>query len=373
MVERRLKSGQIAYYWTPRRKDLDSGFTIKGEALGIDYGSAIARAEVLNRHLDAWRQGKRGAKDLDKGTRFGTLKWLFARYIGSAAFERVSERTRPVYLRGLRQLEEVPTKDGRRVGDLAVQAISPRAADKIYTALLVGPRGRRARQAEISINVARRAWDVVHRLYPKTVLFENPFRGVMKVGGGKHKVAATRGEVYALAQALRACGHPHLGAAALICFEWLQRPENVIAGMIAWADRPSEHPRHVRIFHHKTGETVLQPLEENGRLLYPELEAYLARLPRLGPAIVMNPGQRGPAPLYGMLYARARVRKGKGGGRIARPRYARYVPAWGDDRTWRCRASRARRYGALRPPHTGGGKAVHQADGTPADACRREA
>jgi hypothetical protein len=34
----------------------------------------------------------------------------------------------PVYLRGLRQLEQVPTKDGRRVGDLAVQAISPRAA-----------------------------------------------------------------------------------------------------------------------------------------------------------------------------------------------------------------------------------------------------
>jgi hypothetical protein len=56
---------------------------------------------------------------------------------------------------------------------------------------------------------------------------------------------------------------------------WGKRPENVIAGMIAWADyRPSEHPRHVRIFHHKTGETVLQPLEENGRLLYPILHSY---------------------------------------------------------------------------------------------------
>lgn len=36
MVERRLKGGRIAYYyWTPRRKDLDKGFEITGEALGM--------------------------------------------------------------------------------------------------------------------------------------------------------------------------------------------------------------------------------------------------------------------------------------------------------------------------------------------------
>jgi hypothetical protein len=55
-------------------------------------------------------------------------------------------------------------------------------------------------------------------------------------------------------------GEPHLGAAALICFEWLQRPENVLTGKITWPDyRSGEHPNHVRIFHHKTDEVVLQP------------------------------------------------------------------------------------------------------------------
>jgi hypothetical protein len=120
-VERRLKGGRVAYYWTPRRRDLDKGFGIAGEALGDDYAAAIARAEMLNGHLDAWRQAKDGATDLERGPRFGTLKWLFAQYVASAAFERVSERTRPVYLRGLRQLEEVPTKDNRRVGDLRLR------------------------------------------------------------------------------------------------------------------------------------------------------------------------------------------------------------------------------------------------------------
>jgi integrase len=312
MVERRLTGGRVAYYWTPRRKDLDRGLGITGEALGDDYAGAIARAEMLNGHLDAWRQAKDGASDPESGPRFGTLKWVFAQYIASAAFERVSERTRPVYLRALRQLEEVPTKDNRRVGDLAVEMITPRAVDKIYAALVKGPRGRRVRQADISINVARRAWDVVRRLYSKTVPLDNPFRGVMKVGGSKTKVAATRAEVYALAEALRMSGHPHLGAAALICFEWLQRPENVIAGKITWADyRPDAHPRHVRIFHHKTGEEVLQPLEENGRPLYPDLEAYLRGLKRLPSAIVLRHGRDRATVPYTMNYAAACVRKAR--------------------------------------------------------------
>lgn len=95
---------------------------------------------------------------------------------------------------------------------------------------------------------------------------ENPFEGVLKIGGSKTKVAATRAEAYALAEALKWIGEPHLGAAALICFEWLQRPENVLTGKITWRDyRSGDHPRHVHIFHHKTGEIVLQPLEDEGR------------------------------------------------------------------------------------------------------------
>jgi hypothetical protein len=57
---------------------------------------------------------------------------------------------------------------------------------------------------------------VVHRIYPKEVPLENPFRGVLRTHEKKMKPAATRAEAYALAYALKESGHPHLGAAALI-------------------------------------------------------------------------------------------------------------------------------------------------------------
>ena len=312
MKERRLADGSVGYYWIPHERDVAGGFTLRGEALGRNYADAIARAAELNVYLDAWRAGRGQPKDLDLSARFGTLAWLFERYRRSAAYERVSERTRPEYVRALNRIEDVPTKDGRTVGALSVQSITPRAVDKIYAAVQKGPRGKRVRQANISINVARRAWDVVRRLYPKTVPADNPFRGVLKEGGSKTKPAATRGEAYALAEALKSIGEPHLGAAALICFEWLQRPENVIGGEITWGDyRGESHPTHVRIFHHKTGEVVMQPLEDAERLLYPELEAYLATLPRLGTPIVLTAGHRGPARPYSMAFAAARVRKAR--------------------------------------------------------------
>ena len=315
MKERRLADGGIGYYWYPHPRDIDAGFTTRCEPLGRDYAGALERARMLNRQLDAWRAGRVAVKDLDLSARFGTVAWMFERYRRSVAFERVSERSRPEYLRALARVEDVPTSDGRTVAALAVASISARAADKIYEAVQKGPRGKRVRQANLSIDIARRAWDVVHRLYPQVVAVENPFRGVLKLGGKKAKVAATRAEAYALAFALKEIGEPHLGAAALICYEWLQRPENVLAGRITWGDyRSPEHPRHVRILHHKTGAVVLQPLEDDAGLLYPELEAYLKDLPRLGTPIVVTKGSRGPSRLYAMVYAQAKVREARAKG-----------------------------------------------------------
>ena len=67
---------------------------------------------------------------------------------------------------------------------------------------------------------------------------------------------------------------------AVICFEWLQRPENVLQGCLAWPDyRGREHPTMVRIFHHKTNAVVWHPLEEKtdaGTVqFYPDAEAVL--------------------------------------------------------------------------------------------------
>jgi hypothetical protein len=109
-----------------------------------------------------------------------------------------------------------------------------------------------------------RAWDVVHRLYPKLVPSNNPFRGVELEHGKATTRAASRAEAYALHQALVAAGDPHLAAVPLICFEWHQRPENVLAGHLSWPDyRPSDRPNTVRIEHHKTGEMVPLPLSDS--------------------------------------------------------------------------------------------------------------
>ena len=152
---------------------------------------------------------------------YGTLAWLFDQYKRSNAFtDRVGERSRPGYERSMREIENIPTKAGGTVADLPVMSITPRAVDKIYSRLRVGPRKKnRTRQANYAIDIARRAWSRVHRLYPKIVPAVNPWVGVDRIGKKVEKPAATRDEAYALADALRDMGEPHLGAAALICFE----------------------------------------------------------------------------------------------------------------------------------------------------------
>jgi hypothetical protein len=312
MLAKRLKDDRIAYYWSPHKRDFKSGCTMRREALGKDYATAIDRAELLNKHLDSWRQGRTDLRCLDHGVRFGTLAWLFERYRRSPAFDRVSERSRPEYTRALARIEDLKTKAGSRVADLPASSITPAAVDKMYAMLQNGPRGKRVRQANLSLDIARRAWDVIHRTHPTSVPTENPWRGVLRVTTKRPKLAASRADAYALATKLSELGEPHLGAAALICFEWLQRPENVLDGKITWADyRPADRPHHVRVFHHKTGEVVWMPLQDANGQLYAEMEAYLENLPRLGLPIVLTSGERGPARPYSKVYAQRRVREAR--------------------------------------------------------------
>ncbi len=108
----------------------------------------------------------------------------------------------------------MPTKVNGRVGELAALSVTPAAVDKLYAKLLEGPRGQRPRQANISVAVGKRAWDVVHRSHPQVVPTENPWKGVLKISSSKTKPAATRDEAYGLAYKLRELGESHLGAAS---------------------------------------------------------------------------------------------------------------------------------------------------------------
>jgi len=313
VIEKRLQGGRVAYYWNPPVRDLAAGFPLTREALGTDYAQAIERADLLNTHLHAWRRGRGGIRLEAAEPGYGTVAWLFDRYLKSSAFEkRVAERSRYEYRRALKRIEDTPTTVGGTVGGLPIASITPAAVDKIYEKLQTGPRGPRVRQANLSIDIGRRTWDVMRRLHPDIVPVTNPWCGVERDTSKRTKAAATRAEAYALADALRQIGEPHLGAAALICFEWHQRPEHVRAGDITWADwRPPHRPDAVHVRHAKTGEKGWIPLEDGEGPLFPELEAYLESLPRLGLPIVLTAGRRGPARPYSAEYAQRKVREAR--------------------------------------------------------------
>lgn len=181
-----------------------------------------------------------------------------------------------------------------------------------YVRLRGGEDGTKYRSANLAIDIAKMSWRVVQRRYPDLFHDTNPFEGLDRIHSVGEIEPATREQVYALAKALKEMGHPHLGAAPLICFEWLQRPENVLTGLTTWPGyRPPSRPNHVQIEHHKTGKLVWHPLEDPEGRFYPETENYLAGLKKLGVPIVLTPGTRGEERPYSYSYARALVRRAR--------------------------------------------------------------
>jgi hypothetical protein len=332
-----IARGQMAFYWVVTGHYRKLGCTIPSEPLGSDYINACGqdgnggRAAVLNGLFDEWRKTRAGEPIEQKLIVYGTVDWLFREYKSSNAYlAKVSERSRPDYERSMALVTDIVTRKGDRIGDRKITAITPISADRIYQIIWegktntipsisdepakldrrFGPKGRRPRQAEKGVKLCARAWDVVRRLHPALFGKEvpNPWRGVALNRRTKRvKPAATRDEVYAFAATAIEHGCTEVAAAAVICFEWLQRPENVIGGYIRWSDyRGREAPKAIRVFHHKTGAVVLHPLEDSdGTRFYEDAEAVLAKVPRRGIPIIMHDsrgrlddGKPKPAKLY---------------------------------------------------------------------------
>jgi IS5 family transposase len=312
MLAKRLKSGQVAYYWNARNADIKSGFSLHREALGTDYAIAKNRADQLNLHLDDWRNGRGDRRLPETAANYGTIDWWIQTYLRSPAFEKLQERTKPTYRYQLGLLTEIPTRTGDRVGQLAVKSITPAAVDKLYEALRGGKQGTKLRRANHTIDIAKKAWVVVQRTHPQLFPASNPFVGLTRFKTKGTIQQATRAEAFALSDAIWAYGHPHLAIVPLVCFEWLQRPENVLAGYLRWTDyRPRERPANVRIVHHKTGVEIWHPLQEAGTRFYPELEDRLAQLERLAIPVVVTPGIKGSNRPYSFSYAKRIVREAR--------------------------------------------------------------
>ena len=163
--------------------------------------------------------------------------------------------------------------------------MSVKSAEKLYDIIASSENGPRWRRAEKVVTLCRHAWKVVHARFPREFRRDipNPWESVTLQPRQKaKKPAVTRQQVYQFARGCIEHNQPGAAAAAVICFEFLQRPENVLAGHITWSDyRNGEWPNAMRIFHHKTKQVVWHPLEdEHGTRLYAEAEDIFSRLPR---------------------------------------------------------------------------------------------
>ena len=302
VIAKPLASGATGFYFTVPTRYRKMGCTIPNEPLGGDYAVACGvdgkggRAAALNGLFDEWWRAKNG-EPVENVVRFGTVDWLFREYKASTGYlEKVAERSRPDYERTILLLADVRTKSGDRVGARTVKSITPLSADKLYNLVINGRNGPRLRQGEKVVMLCRRAWSVVRRLHPEAFNKDvpNPWTGVTtKRRVRKVKAAVDRDLVYEFAWKAIEAGYPEPAAAAVICFEWLQRPENVLAGCITWSDyRGKNAPTAIKVEHHKTGAVVWHPLEEvtaTGVVkFYADAEAVLAHLPRRGVPLILR-------------------------------------------------------------------------------------
>lgn len=325
VILKKLASGNTAFYYNVPTRYRKAGCPVPNEPLGTVYAKACGeggRAATLNGLFDEWMDARKGLPvSSEAAPRIGTIDWLFQEYKQSRAYlEKVKPRSRRNYEWNMREIGDTLTKRGDRVGGRPIKSVTPLGADKLYDAFVKGGKGNRLRTAEKLVVLCRKAWRVVHRLHPAEFPTDipNPWLGVTMATRVKLvKHAVTREQAYKFAHGCVERGEPECGAAAVICFEWLQRPENVIAGHIKWTGYRTGPKPTIRIEHHKTGAVIDHPLEErlpSGEVVkfYEEAEGVLAKLTHRGVPMILREVEEGVSKPYsfsGMQKIVQRMRK----------------------------------------------------------------
>lgn len=288
MIAKRTKKGVVSYYWNLPTWADQKGCPLTREALGSDYATAKKRCDdVLNPQFDAWRKGS-DPEPILRNLK-GTFDWLVIRFQDTPQYRRIAEKTQADYSYVLERLANYQLKDGRRLGNVHLNSVTPGVADLLYEALKkpTQPGGKeRTRTAVKAMVIARRAWNAVHRAESDIVPFQNPF-AKMEL---KYKAKPTRlvrhHELMRMVEVADRFGLYSIGTAMMIAYYWLMREEDILKRLTWNHYRPADRPDVVRIIHHKTGELVDIPLyDEDGTPLWPELMERLDRAPRYGPVI----------------------------------------------------------------------------------------
>lgn len=314
VIPKQLARGETAYYYNVPTKYRKLKCPVENEPLGTDFAVMTKRAGVLNGQFDEWDTQRKGLPiSAPNMPRYGTIDWLFREYkISRAYLDKVGVRSRDDYEWAMDQVCNTLTKKGDRIGDRLAKTITPRAADRLYDKFIEREDSERLRTGEKLVVLCRKAWRVVRRLFPDEFPKDvpNPWIGVtMKTRVKKKKPAVTRDEVYTFAHGCIEHGEVEAAAVAVICFEWLQRPENVIAGHIKWSGYRTGPKPTIRIEHHKTGEIVDHPLEDRDVKFYEEAEEVLSRLKRLGTPMILYEIEEGKAKPFGFSTMQHKVQR----------------------------------------------------------------
>jgi hypothetical protein len=138
VLRKPLKGGTWAYFFNVPMWARAAGCPVRNEPLGADYAAAVERAEtVLLPAFDSWRTG--GATDAvaSVGATYGTLDWVFAEYRADRRFTKLDPKTKRNHEVGFRLVGGYALKDGRRLGEARLPAITTAVTDAVYEKLLV--------------------------------------------------------------------------------------------------------------------------------------------------------------------------------------------------------------------------------------------
>jgi hypothetical protein len=282
-----VKGGGWRYFFNVPMWARKAGCPVRNEPLGNNYEAAMQRAEtVLLPAFDQWLGGGK----VKPTTLPYTLDWLFAEYRADRRFTALDTRTKRNHEVGFRLVGGYVLKDGRRLGEVRLTAITTAVVDSLYQKMLVITETDAAgnpviRERRTTINHAmktcRRAWNVAARRNPATVPPVNPFAAMGLKSSDRETPTATYAELQAFRAKAVELGHPSLATAVLIAWEWLQREKDIFATFDVTHYRPKERPHAVRILHEKTREENWIPLFDDGGVpLYPELMAELDAIKR---------------------------------------------------------------------------------------------
>lgn len=287
-----------------------AGCPIQNEPLGTDYDAAVERAEkILLPAFDSWRSG--GATDENKKVTAvatsGTIDWVFAEYRSDRRYTKLDPKSKRNHEVGFKLVGGHVLKDGRRLGQARVTAITTAVTDALYVALLPHKNkdgeviGERRTTVNHAMKSCRRAWNVVARKHPKKLPVVNPFATMGLESSDRETPTATYEELQTFRAKAVEMGLSSLATGALIGWEWLQRETDIFAVFDVKHYRPKEHPDMVRIIDEKTEGKSWIPLSDGGVPLYPELMAELDAIKkeRIGGLMLCRDwGERGPWPTW---------------------------------------------------------------------------